>query len=205
MSKRIAVLIFICIILTVGFIYITVKGTQNEPRITTREETPALPETSNIPKTAFLQFAPQFVNIESENPTTQSVDIVLDSGGAQVSGAQIDLFFDPAAISTVRISPPDQSFFGEAANYSVLFNQVNQANGKISYAVSISPNGTPRTGSGKVVTISFTPNRNTDLLSTKLTFAPTTLVTTLGARQTILKEAIGLNIVFDSPLSVNSQ
>lgn len=198
MSKKLIAIICIAVILTIGFVLVAIGviGPNSQPE--TKGENISIPNFDAIPKTASLYFSPPVLNNPS-GPT--KVDIIVETGGQEISGTQLELQFDPEVLQNVTVASPQDSFFGSASDYKILLTNVDSENGTISFTVAAANRSKARKGNGKVASISFTVNPNSEMKSTSLTFAPTTLVTIFGANQTILKEASGLTVVLDPTLS----
>ena len=143
----------------------------------------------------FRSFNPQNVDLSSGSVAPAStVEIMVDSGGQNITGVQVELQFDPKALASVKLLPEANatSFFGSTV--SVLFNDVNTQTGRISYATAIPPGGTPKKGVGKIATLNFQKAYGAPS-STQIVFLDKTLVTVLGANQSALKATVPLNIV----------
>jgi len=191
MSKRTLGLIVFLFIITAGLIYIAVS-----PKNTSKENT--APTTRIIPAPI-----PQTKISISPNPFTASspsgsLEINIDTGKNNVTAVQIELSFDPKTLTKVTLTPG--GFF---ENPMVLINDVDYKNGKISYAIGISPSGTPKTGKGVVAKIEFTADPQ-DAVSTKINFMPKTLVTASEATTSVLKEALGTEIIFARTTIINT-
>jgi hypothetical protein len=148
-----------------------------------------------------LSFAPSFIDT-SNSTITQKVDIFLDSKGGPVSGAQIELSYDPKALANVTLSPPTTNpFFSE--NPVVLINSVDPTQGRISYAVGVAPNGKEKVGSGNIVTLTFTVNRFAGVASSQITFLPKSTVKNLSSQGSVLSASSPLQIIV-SPATTGS-
>lgn len=188
----------IAVILTIGFVLVAVGviGPNSEPE--TKGENITVPNFDTIPKTASLYFSPPVLNNPS-GPT--QVDVIVETGGQEISGTQLELQFNPEVLRNVEITSPQNSFFGTPSDYKILLTNVDSENGTISFTVAAADRSKARKGNGKIATISFVTSSNSEIKNTSLTFAPTTLVTIFGANQTVLKEAAGLTIILDQTLS----
>ena len=113
----------------------------------------------------------------------RSVNIFINTMGDNTTAAQAEIAYDPKAVTNVQVA--QGSFFD---NPIVLFNTVDQKNGRLSFAVGIKPEGQPQKGTGTVATISYTvlPGATG---STTFTFLPKTKVTAEGVSQSVLKTA----------------
>lgn len=119
-------------------------------------------------------------------PTTVSVDI--DTGGDEVTAVQLEIEYDPKALGNVKVT---RGQFME--NSFELLNAVDSQEGKITYALGITPAQAGVTGKGTVATISFTPLQRTG--QTQITFLPSTLVTASGITQTVLRDSSSTTVI----------
>jgi hypothetical protein len=116
---------------------------------------------------------------------TNTVNLMIDSQGDNVTAVQGEISYDPAMVTNVHLT---QGTFFE--NPIVLFNQIDQKNGRISYAIAIQPQGQAQMGVGTVATISYNlmPGAKGPIT---FTFLPKTKVTAEGIAQSVLKTATG--------------
>lgn len=177
-SKRTLALIVVLLFITGGLVYLAVREEQPS-QIATVAPTP----TPN-PAHAVLSFVPE----TSSTSAIQTVDVVVESNQNHLTGAQLNIAFDPKVLSNVTIKPG--TYF---TNPTVLFTTVDKVNGQISYVLGIGANGQEASGSGTVATISYTllPTASP---STKLSFLPKTEVTQQGVLGSVLKRSTGLTI-----------
>ena len=117
-----------------------------------------------------------------------SVQVIIDSKGEQPSLIQMELAYDPGAISAVKVTPG--TFFSQP---QVLLNNVNARNGRVSYAIAPSPNQHEPTNSNIAATIIITPRAGALQRVTTLYFLPKTVVRTKNSENT-LKIAYGTKI-----------
>ena len=195
MPRKTLILILILAGVTGILIFLALKSQTGRQPVSTQNPAPTLP---TVAKTARVLFNPQNVDLTTSAATpTSSVDILVDSGGADISGVQLELQYDPKALTSVKITPTidSTSFFGSSAN--VLFNDVKNDTGRISYAIAISAGQAGKTGVGKIATLTFSKAFGAPV-STQVTFLDKTLVTILGANESALKETVPLNITLSS-------
>lgn len=162
--------------------------------VTTKQEVTTPITTQSVEPYASLTFAPETLTISPANYGTQSVDIILDTKGKGVFGAQIELQYDPLIISDVEISKPANSLFGETS--SELINNVSSDTGLATYAVVLSPTDSEKVGKGPVATVKF--NVNAPGTSTNLTILPTSSITNLTDDASVLLNSTLLPITFIS-------
>lgn len=184
MSKRTLALIIVLLIVTGVLIAVAVTNPQppspsNVPQATKVLPTPAAQTT--------LELSPNPLTLTAQSET---INVEIDSGNNKVTAVQLELSYDPKAITSLIITP---SLFFE--NPVVLLNNVDAKNGKVSYALAISPTGNPKVGKGTVATI----NVKTALAQnqqTSITVLPKSLVTAEGVDTSVLKTSSGVSIIY---------
>ena len=191
MPKKTTILILILAAVTGALVFFAVTSTQPQPQ----KKITVTPIEKPVVKTAKVFFNPQNIDISSGSAVTiQTVDLLIDTGGAEISGVQAELQYDPKALTNVRLIPTadTKSFFGGGS--IILFNDIVQDTGRISYVIAIGAGDNPKKGIGKIATLSFqkTPSAPS---TTAIRFLDKTLVTILGVNESVLKEAMPLNII----------
>lgn len=192
MPKKTTILIIILAIITGILIFVAVRSDQTQElgkRITnTATATPIV-----IRPFASLYFSTPLIDI-SNGVTAQKVDIVVDTNGKSVAGAQAELTYDPNVITNVSLTPiVKNQFFG--TNPTVLINSVDKTQGRISYAISISLNDTEKIGKGSIGQLSFTVNKFAGIPNTKINFLPKSAVTTQQTKFSVLDSTTPLQII----------
>lgn len=188
MPKKTTILIVILAVITGVLIFLAIRSDQGQQLLNIDTPTPT---PNAVQPFAQVAFASPTVDA-STGPTTQSVDVLIDSAEKPVAGVQLELSYDPNALTNVSVKTPTASFFGE--NPSVLISSVDPEQGRISYAVGISATEAEKAGRGTVATITFTVNRQSGLPSTSITFLPKSAVTTLSAPSSVLSSVSPLQI-----------
>jgi hypothetical protein len=192
MPKKTTILIAVLAIVTAVLLFLAItQGTKQLNNNQTATPTPHVVE-----KTAKVFFNPQNVDLAGGSATPESVDIMVDTGTGEAAGVQAEMQFDPKALTNVKLVPASDAsgFFGAGAN--VLFNDVNPTTGRISYAIAIAPSQNSHKGVGKIATLTFQRSLNATGSATKINFLDKTLVTVLGENESVLNEALPLNITF---------
>lgn len=197
MPKKTTILIVILAIITGILIFVAVRSdqTQNLGKSVSNTAT-ATPVV--IRPFASLSFSTPLLDV-SKTTSAQKVDIVLDTNGQSVAGAQAELTYDPNVITNVTLNPliPDQLF---GKNPIVLINSIDKAQGRISYAISIAVSDTEKIGKASIGQLSFTVNKSSGVSSTKMNFLPKSAVTTQKTKYSVLDTTTPLQIVL-TPLS----
>lgn len=182
-SPRTLLLIIVLVLITGGLLYLAL-----------RQESPTTKITSAPTPTPLPAHATMMLTQESSTSTTQTVDVIVNSNENKLTGAQLDMSYDPSILSNVLIR--QGNYF---ANPSVLFNSIDKKNGRISYVIAIGPTSQQSSGSGIVATISYTL-LHTASKTTKLSFLPKTEVTQQGILGSVLKSATNLTITVPQSL-----
>jgi len=186
MPKKTTILVIILAIVTVILLVLAVTESRNQ----NTQQTNAVPTQKPVERTAQIFFNPG--NISATTGTTQSVDLILNSGNSDIAGVQVELQYDPKALTNVKILPDvtASSFFGSSVN--VLFNEPKPDAGTLEFAMGIPPTGTSRKGSGKIATLTFQKLAGTVSTSTTISFKDHTLVTIMQSQQSVLKDTTPL-------------
>lgn len=107
-------------------------------------------------------------------------DVIINTSEDEISGAQIELSFDPKALTNVDITPG--TFINQPA---ILIKTIDTSTGVIRYAIAIKPGDKMVKGEGVIATISFNKVGNEP---TTLNFLPQSQVSTTSHTQSLLRE-----------------
>ncbi len=175
----IAVLITIAVFLLA--IAISMSGGKRAVTVTNTSVTPTIA----VEKTASVSFSPASLDLSSTGTSSAVIDIMASSGKTPVTGVQVEITYDPAVVSNVKMLPPNvnESLFGDSSSYITLFTD-SKTPGSFVYALAINLDGTPKSGAGSVGKISFNVNRTKP--NTQISFGPKTLVTAKTTQQSVL-------------------
>ncbi len=116
-----------------------------------------------------LSFTPSSLTVSPGKSTTLAILLVSSRPTDTITLAQFEIGFDPTAITDIQIQPGD--FF---ANPTVLLNNINPKNGRISYALEASQQ--TKKQQGIVATITFTPNPSYWQKQTSFSLLPKTMI-----------------------------
>lgn len=183
MSKQTVGLIIALIFVTAILVYTAVTPKQPS-KITPPAKTQTAPV---VLSQTTLTLSPALLSLSSNSG---SLNVVIDSGNNKITAVQLELSYDPKALTAVDIQPGP--FLDKPIT---LIKTIDDKNGKISYALGISPTATAKNGQGSVATITFSSAQQTGQ-TTQITFSPKTLVTAEGANSSVLKAMSGAAIVF---------
>lgn len=166
-------LVIALMILTGALLYISVSANKNPKPETAVSITP----TKEAGQTA-LSFSE-----EGKFATGSSLiktDILIDSGNNKITGAQIELIYDPKVLTKVDIIPGD--FLKDSVE---VLKKVDIKTGRISYVLGTKLNATSQ-GQGILATITYFRLNNS---KTKIDFLPQTLITAQGINESALKKS----------------
>lgn len=184
MNKKTLFLI-VLLILTVGLLLVTLQGQQQQKKVATQTSEVVTTPTPVSRNFTTLVASPS-ANIASVGEE-KSLTVVINTGRNNVASVQLEILFNSEYINIGKIEP-----LGFFPNPTVLLNEVDNKNGTVSYAI-----GTPEvaTGSGELVRINFTAKKSTAGASSPITFLPKTAVGEIGNPSSVLREAVGANII----------
>lgn len=195
MPKKTTILIVILAIITGILIFVAIRSDQTQElgkKFTNNvTETPVI-----LRPYASLSFSNSLIDV-SKGPVAQKVDIILDTQGESVAGAQVELTYDPNVLTNVALTPivPGQLL---GTNPVVLINSVDKTQGRISYALAISLNDTEKVGKGSIGQLSFTVNKFAGVPSSKVSFLPKSAVTTQRTKVSVLDTTTPMQIIIST-------
>lgn len=185
------ILIGILVTLAVVLLGIAIRltGTPENRIPGTVEQTP----TPTVAKTSLIMFSPATLTVPSAS-RSGNVEVMVDTSGSPITGAQVEITYDPAIITNVEVESPDpsNSLFGAPGTYTNLFTDTTTP-GKITFARAIALNGQEINGTGSIGKISFTI-APTATGSTEMTFGPDTVVTSTSTTESVLNSTTPLRI-----------
>ncbi|HSW96628.1 MAG TPA: cohesin domain-containing protein [Candidatus Saccharimonadales bacterium] len=176
MSKRTIVLIILLVIVSGALLYTAAYQGQKQ---TGQMAQPMVTPVIN---------AHTIISLSPSTTATNSVDVTINTMGDNVTAVQAEMIYDPAKIRNVKVT--QGAFFNTPI---VLFNQLDQKTGRVSYAIGIQPMDQPKKGAGTVATISYDliPGAKGPIM---IKFLPKTKVTAEGIAQSVLKTANSITI-----------
>lgn len=191
-----SVFVAILILAAVGIlIYMSIQVDQTNVSHEIVVQSQPISPKSTLVKTATLSFSVPALNLSLNDKAPYTIDLILDSGNASVSGVQAEIKYNPSVISLAKITPATDSLFGP--NVVNLINDIDPVNGAAVFAIGIPPGGTAKNGSGKIATITFNV-LSTATPSTEIKLLDTSIVTKPGEKKSILKATMGATINFSS-------
>lgn len=199
MSKRTFALIFTLFTVAVVLVIIALYNPSSY-------EAPPLAPTPTITPVPLAQTELRFgtlnviaiANSLSETKSTYSIPITISTKNNKITVVQLELSFDPNMMTSISLTPG--TFFPKPVS---LLNQIDEKNGRISYAIGTSPNDSGIQGEGVVAILKFQAK---SLLpgQTSISFLQKTLVTAEGANQSVLKETFSALIqIGENPATIS--
>lgn len=179
MHKRTLALIIILILVAGGLLAIAL----NTPSVTAPTKLQVTPTVVQPAQETSLLFdnLSMIPSSSSAAKATYSLPIKINTNRNVVTAVQLELLYDPETLTNIAINQGD--FF---VNPVSLLNKIDPKNGRISYALGISPTQSGRQGIGIVATLTFQAKTLTPK-PTSISFLPKTLVTAEGVGQSVLK------------------
>lgn len=186
MPKRTLILILVLIIVTIGLVWLSVYTIPSQKPPTVTKQPVVLP------------FAKTTITLSSSptatlaDPSIYILDTTISTQDNKVTAVQLELSYDPKAITNVDILPG--TFLNDPV---VLLKNIDEKNGRISYAIAIKMGGEAVSGSGSVAQVQFSPVKGSNLTTTSINFLPKTKVSAEGQTKSVLKSALGtiINLV----------
>jgi hypothetical protein len=195
MPKRTLALIVGLLILTVVLLFAATRTSLTpKPQPTTQP--------SVAPQMTVTPTPPAYTTLElSPNPLTLppsglgSVQVLINTEQNTASGIQLELSYDPKALTNVKIVP---GTFFKNPQLLPLWNTIDTKNGRISHAQVLLPSQDGSQGKGIVATITFNRLPGTTLSKTSIEFLPKTAVQQAGINPSVLKTSVGTTILLGS-------
>jgi hypothetical protein len=153
MPKRTLLLIAVLTLLTALLVFLALH---NEQKTQKPEQPTANTQVEQLNKTATLAFSPGEVVLTGSN--SAAVDVIVDTKENTIDGVQLELLYDPKVVSNLKVTIPEQNFFGSNTDANVILNLNDTKLGRVTYGVGINPQATPKSGSGVVAHLTCTRN-----------------------------------------------
>jgi hypothetical protein len=195
MPKKTTILILILAVITGVLIFLAVRNDKTQ-EIVVKPQLPTVKPTATPMPYATLSFSVANLDLSTVAINTQTVDILIDTNGKPVFGAQVELSYDPKVFYNVSIIKTPDSFFGPDA--VVLINNVDLTQGRVSYAVALPSSGNEKAGKGVIATLSFSANKFAGVSNAQVTFLPKSTVTSLQTSGSILEKTTPLSVILTS-------
>jgi hypothetical protein len=123
-----------------------------------------------------------------------NLNVFVDSDTNKLTGSQLELTYDPKAVTIVDIVPGQ---FFQSPN--VLLKKIDQTNGRITYAVATGLGQPGIAGKGTVATIKFKTNPGQKLpLTISFGFLPKTEVSSEETIESVLRKTVDTKLTISS-------
>ncbi len=189
MSNRTLILIIALIAITVGLLWMALKNSPVPPTQIQPTVMPVLPQTS-------ISFGSLSTVLSTASAKTYSLPINISTINNKITVVQLELSYDPKILTNVKVNAG--TFF---ANPFIPINQVNEKDGRVSYAISINPQDTGKQGNGLLATLTF-QTQTSALQSTSIVLLPKSLIVAEGTDRSVLKATTSAQItVGEAPAS----
>lgn len=191
MSKKTLALIAGLTVLTLALVVLALNTGKKAPQTGTENEQAATTDTTptmSVPASTIVKLSPDPIVFSS---TSASVNVDIDTAENEVTGAQFEIVYDPAVLNFSSIRQGD--FFQNAL---ILINDVNRTEGRITYALGLTPAGAqnPESGTGTVATVVFTRRSTAPTTGTSPLKIENVMIAAKGVGPSVLKEASGATV-----------
>lgn len=158
------------IILTAALLYLSLSANKNSSPV---------PQVTPVPTKEAANTSLLFSDEQkyASGSSLLKTDILIDSKTNKITGAQIELTYDPTILSKVDITPGNF-----LKNPVEVLKKVDVKNGRISYVLGTRLNESSN-GTGIIATITYLRLKNTQ---TTIDFLPQTLITAHGFSESVL-------------------
>ncbi len=188
-SRKTLFLIVFLALITVGLVALALMPKANTPDNLQTQIQTVTPQT-----TLAISTMPQI----SSSPSAYKLNVDINTGENKVNTVQLELSYDPNVLTNVDINPA--GFF---ENPNILIKKIDQANGRISYALGITSGQSGISGQGVLATISFSSSQK-GKVNTEISFTPKTEVKADGTPESVLKSSVGALFSLETVLATPS-
>lgn len=190
MSKKTLGLIIGLILLTTILVWVAIQNTSPANKLTTdTTQTPVNAPSQAVNADATLFMTPVVTG------NVARVTVAMSSEVSEVTAVQMEISYDPTSLSFVSVTPSDAFAQGVP-----LLNTIDRTNGRITYALGLSPQQeSSKSGQVDVATIVFNKvGAASGSATTEVEFLPKSLISARGVSQSVLKETRGTIIQFNN-------
>lgn len=177
-AKKTYLLILVLALIVVGLLAVAFLPKPGAPSNTISNSTPSPLQTSLTIDSNPVQ--------SKTNPSKFTEEVAIDSGQNSVTAVQLELTYDPKALTNVDIVPGD--FF---TNPNVLLKKIDPSTGRITYAIGVPLGQKGVTGKKNVAEISFSIVLGYETKPISINFEPKTSVSAEGYAQSVAKSLTG--------------
>lgn len=195
MSKKTFALILFLFLVTCGLLYVALRTTPYQQRSTPTTPSPT-PLSVNAHTILSLSQAPATA---SSKLAQYTLAVGIDTGDNSINSVQLELSYDPQALTNVTVTPAN--FFVQP---NPLVNNINTADGRISYALTEQVDLPGRKGTGTIAYISFNIAPTFTQKTTTISFLPKTAVAADKVMESVLQKATGYTLTITPSASPTS-
>lgn len=188
MNKKTLALIVGLFLITCGLLYLALRTPPYQKPAQSPTPTPLSVNAHTV-----LTLAPAGAS-ESSSLKQYTLVVGMDTNGDMVNSVQLELAYDPQALTGVVVTPG--KFFQQP---SALVNNVNTTDGRISYALTEQVDLPSKKGAGTVAYISFNVSPTFTGKTTAVTFLPKSAVAADKILESVLKKATGYTLTIVRP------
>lgn len=188
MSRKTLALIAGLTVLTLILVVLALNTGQKGMNKNGTGTTATVQPTPTVPAHTVLSLSPNPVPVTANVAT---VDVMIDAEDNPVTGAQFEIKYDPDVLNFTEVK--QGSFFGSAL---ILINDVNRTEGRVTYALGLTPAQiqNPKTGKGTVATLTFTKRSNAPVAGNSALKIENALISAKDIGPSVLKSATGTTI-----------
>jgi hypothetical protein len=189
MSKKTLALIASLTVLTLVLVVLALN-TNQKPSGSGEQADQVVQEepTPTVPAHTVINLNPNPVSITG---STATVNVMIDTSDNMATAAQFEVTYDPKVLNFGSIKQGD--FFQNAL---VLINQADRENGKVTYAIGLTPAQVqnPKSGTGTLATLTFTKRSTAPATGTTPLGLVNVIVSAKGESKSVLKSASGTSV-----------
>ncbi len=204
MKRTVMLIIFLIFAASILLIYAISSQPVSKPALDINiSPTQTVSVTTTSSADSSLYFSPDYIELSTSD--SASLDIMINSGKNQITGIQLEIGYDPEVFSEIILTPG--KFLPQA---TVLLNENDEKNGRVSYALVLPPSVLPISGTGTVVNVRLTKSTDVSDASnpTTISILPKSLVSAIGIEGSVLREVKNASVVYVSssgPVSSDTQ
>lgn len=187
MSKKTLALIIFLFLVTCTLLYFSLRTTPQSTQ-------PLGPTPTPISVNAHTLLSMNAASATESSKTAQyTVAVKIDTGDNPVNSVQMELAYDPQALTNVTLAPG--TFFTQP---NVLVNNINTTDGRISYALTEQIDLPGKKGTGTLALVSFNIAPTFTGKTTTLTFLPKTAVAADKVMESVLKKTTDYTVTLQT-------
>lgn len=188
MTRKTTVLIITLFLITCGLLYFAIQ-----PPLYPKKTAAPSPTPISVNAHTTLSLTPALAT-ESSKTASYTVAVLIDTHENAVNAVQLELSYDPTALTDVSLS--SGSFFNQP---TALLKNINTDTGRISYALAQQIDLPATQGSGTIALISFNILPSYTGKTVTLSFLPKTAVAADKILESVLKKTTSYTLTLTAP------